>query len=284
MSSQLSSYTLLSIANVKLHPSETGLLSLECINASDSGKEHSMHLVVQLNEHNFPIDPASPVSLVISDDGERTYTIQPTNGGKQSVREVKLIIPCPTEDESHLIEDIETFDHVLAQYAGFSWRTEDGTPTDPAPSYATAIKTGTHVSDPSLRGHLVLMDESSGEVIGGVQDKLAGLSIKEDPAVSAQDKGLNAGQDAGPVVLELPPDIYDAYTGAARVGESEGEEFREAREIFVRSIPVEEQDWMTRSATLISQAGIWFNLPVNYRHDLRLDLLHQSLRGVQAIS
>ncbi|OBZ75409.1 hypothetical protein A0H81_04903 [Grifola frondosa] len=81
------------------------------------------------------------------------------------------------------------------------------------------------------------------------------LPITEDPALAQEDtKAAEAGaaeQIAAPVVLELPPDVYDAYTGAAPGVPSD---LTEAQEIFVRAVPPEEQDWIMKSALFISQA------------------------------
>ena len=48
-------------------------------------------------------------------------------------------------------------------------------------------------------------------------------------------------------------DMYDAYTGAGTsvVPYAERADLEEARAIFVRAIPPEDQDWMTKSATII---------------------------------
>ncbi|CAL1703366.1 unnamed protein product [Somion occarium] len=94
------------------------------------------------------------------------------------------------------------------------------------------------------------MDEASGEVVAEVPERL-GVSIKEDPSVSGASRD---GASAGPVVLELPPDVYDVYTGAKDAKDVREEDLLEAREIFVTAIPPEEQDWITKSANLVSYA------------------------------
>ncbi|KAH9939583.1 hypothetical protein B0H21DRAFT_756277 [Amylocystis lapponica] len=91
------------------------------------------------------------------------------------------------------------------------------------------------------------MDEASGEVVAEVPHQ---APITEDPALAQQDQKQGAGsldEKAGPVVLELPPDAYDAHT-------TTGAELLEARQLFVRAVPPEEQDWIMKSAMLFSRA------------------------------
>ena len=74
------------------------------------------------------------------------------------------------------------------------------------------------------------------------------MPIQEDDSIGRAD----AAADAGPVMLELPPNVYDAYTsGASSAPITVGSELEEARTIFVRTIPPKEQDWITKSASLI---------------------------------
>lgn len=147
-----------------------------------------------------------------------------------------------------------------------------------------------HIDDPALRGRLVLMDESSGEVVGSLPSQ---ISFKEDPAISAEDKLKHAGEEAGPVVVELPPSMYDAYTSGEGLDPKVlGEELLETREVFVRAIPQEEQDWMTTSATVVrfvlitnlfalcthtpyfQSSHFRFDLPSSLWHLLGIILLH----------
>ena len=77
------------------------------------------------------------------------------------------------------------------------------------------------------------------------------VEIKEDLADMAYEKAK--GGEPAPVMLELPEDVYDMYTraGTSVVPYSECSDLEEVREIFVRAILPEDQDWMTKSATLI---------------------------------
>jgi len=255
------SFILLTLPNVDFRrgtstESETGTLSVECVsppsNVSDSTQPHkAVYLIIHHNDHIFLIDPAIPISLAISQSGERTYVFQPTGSTKEPALEVYFTVPAPIASGStNIQDDIETFDHILSEYADFTWQ------GSAIPTYEQATGgAGTHLDDPALRGRLVLLDESSGEVVGQLPER---LRLTEDPALASQNPVGKKEGEAGPVVLELPPDVYDAYTGqdgakGLFVGQVEGEELVEAKEVFVRAIPPEEQDWMTTTATVISQ-------------------------------
>lgn len=230
-------------------------------------------MVLHLNGHAFPLDPVIPISLIIYQDGRRVYSfVAKQSAGNGTPVTVTLSSLFDSKDSDKVAADIETFDQILTQYADFRWQYESSTsseiPSSPgsshltvntlaAPPYTygydneedtegTKVQEGKHVDNLELRGHLVLMDESSGEVLGQVPTRTT--AIKEDPSVS----GLTTTgeQNAGPVVLELPPDVYDAYTGAKPWTEITPD-LLEAREIFVTAVPPEEQDWVTKSAHLM---------------------------------
>ncbi|TCD63118.1 hypothetical protein EIP91_005990 [Steccherinum ochraceum] len=213
-------------------------------------------------QRSFPIDPAVPITISADDKGRRTYVFKPsaTSENAPSAAEVRFVV-------SEYTEEVEMLDSVLVQYAEVSdgsraapppYETQDtrttqaqaldgkGGPPPPPPT-----ESGMHIDHPALRGRLVLMDESSGEVVGSLPSQ---ISFKEDPAIAADDKLKHAGEEAGPVVVELPPEMYDAYTNGQGLDPKVlGEELLETREVFVRAIPQEEQDWMTTSATVVSQ-------------------------------
>ncbi len=261
------SFVLLTLPNVSLSTAttyESGTLSLECLSESDAtpaNLDSSVTLALHLNSHTFKLEPASPVSLVISPNGERTYAFEPAPSEKANFDSdkksstVKLTVHPPTVEGQHVAEDIETLDHLLMQYADLSWSYDIPNPSLGAPPPLPArpvssvpahhqniqsnVETAKPVDDPGLRGCLVLMDESSGDVVGELPQS---LHITEDPAL--------VGKETGPVVLELHPDMYDACTGVKELG-AEGTELQEAKEVFARAVPPEEQDWMMKSATLV---------------------------------
>ena len=272
MSTHPEAFVLVHIPDVNLATatvSETGTLALECVTlapndadksaplaASLDPSDRSLILVLRLGSLELPIDPARSISLYIAPDGSRTYTFHSDVGGTPADLEpsfIRLTIPIPSKPDPHRAETVEALDHILAQYAEIDWHTPDGTqqhapPLDRAGS-STAPPEQPTMED--LRGRLVLMDEQTGEVVGELPNR---VNIKEDPALAQDGKGKDG--EPGPVMLELPPDVYDAYTGAGTsvVPYAEKSDLEEAREIFVRAIPPEDQDWMTKSATLIRYA------------------------------
>ena len=159
-----------------------------------------------------------------------------------------------------------------------------------------------HFDDPALRGRLVLMDETSGEIVGELPQK---LSVTEDPAVSVQDNEKKDGEELGPVVVELPPDVYDAYTNGTffEALKKVGDDLADTRDVFVRAIPAEEQNWLTRSATVARSVPLYIvygsfelniacvspqscyiivNIPFADRHYICFVLLYQAFQCIYA--
>lgn len=215
-----------------------------------SEANRSVYLVVRLNDVEFPIDPSRPIARHITPDGTHVYTFTLDGPAAQSLGlkgdsvpiSLSLMgLPDPARKDA-----IETFDQILGQYAG--WEGVSGDVQQP-----TGLNMQEDAGKPAdLRGRLVLMDESTGEMVGEVPNQ---LPIHEDPALEGIDKteGAKDVAHAAPVVLELPPDLYDAYTGQ-QPSEAESvaaAELSEAREIFVRAVPPEQQDWIMKSASLV---------------------------------
>ncbi|KAI0737901.1 hypothetical protein C8Q80DRAFT_1222634 [Daedaleopsis nitida] len=267
MSTHPEAFVLVHIPEVTLSTatvSEAGTLALECVTlapndadkdaplaASLSASDRSLILVLRLGSLELPVDPARSISLHIAQDGTRTYTFHSDVGPGQTPADlepsfIRLTIPVPSKPDPHRAETVEALDHILAQYAEFDWHAE-GASHEHAPAAEEAAP-----STEDLRGKLVLMDEQTGEVVGELPNR---VSIKEDPALAQDGKGKDG--EPAPVVLELPPDVYDAYTGAGTSVvpyADDSSDLNEARQVFVRAIPPEDQDWMTKSATLISHA------------------------------
>ncbi|KAI8999085.1 hypothetical protein BD414DRAFT_476947 [Trametes punicea] len=260
-------FVLLHIPDVTLTAAsarETGTLALECVTlaptdddesaplaASLAAEDRSLYLVLRLNALELPLDPTRPISVAVGPDGGRTYTFQSADSPSDSKASlITLTIPIPSRPDAHRAETIEAFDHLLAQYAEV-----EGLPREPHRASDQSQPEGSAqpaLATEDLRGKLVLMDEESGEVVGELPNR---VHIAEDPALAKAEKGKDG--EPAPVLLELPPDVYDAYTGQGTsvVPYHEPEsDLEEAREIFVRAIPPEDQDWITKSATFISQA------------------------------
>lgn len=258
------SFTLLTIPGVSLSTStihESGILALEHISGDEAtNPEGAVTLSIHLNSHIFDLIPHSPVILVILPSGERVYTFEAASGEKsiEKPNSVRITIPPPTEDAQHVAADIETFDQVLTQYADFSWTQASpelvppplparrGRPeSDVPPNIKPNVEEHKPIQDPSLRGRLLLMDETNGDVVGELPET---LHITEEPSMPGR---VDSGADA--VVLEMHPDMFDACTGVRPLG-SEGEELLGTREVFVRVVPPEEQDWMMKGASFVRYA------------------------------
>ncbi|GJE87993.1 Senescence domain-containing protein [Phanerochaete sordida] len=261
------STVLLTIPQVSLRTSsvsETGQLAVELLSTGE-GPDAKLALVFHLGPHSVKLDPGSLVKLILSANGQRTYVLASAGGvqghTEKSDSTVRLVVPPPSEDAPHLAQDIETFDHLLTQYTDLSWAFETP-PRTPPPLPARPVTPSVQpphdhqsnirdnvehakpVADPDLRGHLVLMDESTGDIVGELPNQ---LNIHEDSTIPS-----NASA-SDPVVLEMQPALYDAYTGAGPVG-AIGNDLLEARDVIARAVPAEEQDWLMKGATLISQA------------------------------
>ena len=220
----------------------TGSLLLECVTISGARRspfpDRDVYLVIRLGQLEIPVDPNRRVTASVGHDSH-VYTFLPTD----SDPEFSISIPFPP-DATVASQDLETFNHILTQYvAGFSER-RDGQhiphhpdrKLDPAspPEYE-------HSEYEDLRGHLVLINESDGTVLGDLDHE---FRITEDPSL---DRDLPENE---PVVIEvLPPDYETAVRGSI----PGGEEFvpMTAREAFVRAVPSEERDAWTHTATLI---------------------------------
>lgn len=261
------SFTLLTIPGVSLSTStisESGILALEHTSGDEGATNPEgaarVTLALHLNSHIFNLIPHSPVTLVILPSGERIYTFEAATGEKSTEKpnSVRITVPPPTEDAQHVAADIETFDQVLTQYADFSWtqRSPEVVPPPlPArrgqaesaapPNIKPNVEEHKPVQDPSLRGRLLLMDETNGDVVGELPET---LNITEDPSMPG-----TAGSGADAVVLEMHPDMFDACTGVRPLG-SEGEELLGTREVFVSVVPPEEQDWMMKGASIVRYA------------------------------
>ncbi|KAL6308714.1 hypothetical protein BKA93DRAFT_815336 [Sparassis latifolia] len=225
------------------------------------------YLILHLNAFELPIDPSRPIICTLSSTGSRAYTLYcltpPSDHADLSSSDaIRLHVPAPSADDPRVLEDLNMLDAIFAEYTQFHTepRAQQQVGHD-ASAFGTlegAGSKGTERDD--LRGRLILMDETSGEVVG---ELLQDLRMTEDAAL-ARDGDSTGGSGekptASPVVLELPPDVYDAYvgsTGAQRGVAGEAVDIgalAAAREIFVRAVLPEEQDWITRSASFISWA------------------------------
>lgn len=212
---QPEAFVLLSLPNATLAAKTLiyqGILALECVTVSAPSQTRDsttptrdVYLVLRLNSFETPLDPSRAVQCSVS-NGSRCYSFLGGSGEEFTVdfRE-------PSEHEGHIREDFDTFDSILAQYAEFR-----GPQTSPASSRGFG-------KQEDLRGHIVLVNEESGEIVGELDNQLV---LQEDSSLNEK------GREKVPVIIEISDD-------------------EDARAVFVRAIPPDQEDAITKSASLI---------------------------------
>lgn len=225
MTSNSEAFVLLSIDGVTIRSrhssfSQSGTLAVECISISpqvQAALDRSMFLVLRINSNEFPLDPRRVITLT-AQAGGRTYVF---SGTESDPEELELRIPDVdieswTENSQELQrrEDIDALEGIFSEYAQYQ----------DLSSQTPSLKD----TPQDYRGHLVLINQDSGDIIGEVDQK---ISVHEDAALSHPEKG----HEHDPVVIEIPED------------EEEGK----AIEVFARTIPPNEQDWITSSAKVV---------------------------------
>ncbi|KAJ6500668.1 hypothetical protein C8R45DRAFT_896896 [Mycena sanguinolenta] len=225
-------FLLLTLSNCSLAANgsrQSGSLALECVTIQipevpfgrDSEDRH-LYLVLRMNELEFPIDPTTRITLKILETGSRNYTFMATDAEPEFV----VTIALPNFPDPNFLDDVEIFEGILAQYADFQSEPVSDTPEFTPNIYDKA-------DSDELRGHLVLVNQDNGEVVGEFDKK---FSVQEDPALSEK------GHEKDLVVIDIPESVDDAHYDA------------DAMRIFASAIPSEQQDWITKSATMISHA------------------------------
>ncbi|KAJ3973509.1 senescence-associated protein-domain-containing protein [Lentinula raphanica] len=227
-----SGFILLSIPNVRVHSKQSsyslnGTLTIECIYVTPEGQaaiDRDVFLILRIDSNEIPLDPRRIISLqpAAKDEQNRTYILHKTD---LELEELQLSVPVYGAEDpqaSQRWEDLDTLEGIFTEYAVFQELQQ--------PTSASSVQS-VFAQDASQdhRGHLVLVNEDSGEIIGEVDHRIV---VHEEPAVSHPDKG----HEHDPVVIEIGED-------------EEGE----AIEVFAKTIPADQQDWMTKSAKLVSQ-------------------------------
>ncbi|ESK92237.1 hypothetical protein Moror_4769 [Moniliophthora roreri MCA 2997] len=228
-------FLMLSLPNCTLRTpasTEIGVLALECVTLPPSAKaiyNRDVFLVLRVNSLEVPLDPTRTLLLMESSAG-RTYVFY---GTETDPTDVTLVVAYSVYHDAALPEDLETFDSILAQYANFQVAGGASEPPSPAneKSGGLPIVPASGLKNEDMRGHLVLMNEDTGEIVGEVDKR---ITVREDPHLSEK------GHENDPVVIEIPDDA------------SPDEET--AIEAFARNIPPDQQNWMTTSASLVSHA------------------------------
>ncbi|KIK62436.1 hypothetical protein GYMLUDRAFT_96048 [Collybiopsis luxurians FD-317 M1] len=231
MASSLEGFVLLNLTGVTLYSrqsshSQTGTLTVECISVPPDVQavlDRNIFLILRINADEIPLDPRRTITLTSEElEGRgRTYIFSGTDSDPE---ELELYIPDITlgtvnDWTTQRREEVDTLDGILTEYANFR---DNSTPELPH-------KMSLMDAPQNLRGHLVLVNEDSGEIIGEVDKK---ISVHEDGALSRPTKG----HEHDPVIIEMSEE------------EEEG-----AIVAFARNIPADQQDWMTKSAKLVSQ-------------------------------
>ncbi|KAJ7494493.1 hypothetical protein B0H11DRAFT_2004914 [Mycena galericulata] len=232
VTSDADAFLLLKLSNCSLVTNtvhQSGSLTLECVTIqvpgvpSGSDTDRHVYLVLRINEIEIPIDPSRVIQTDLSEAGSRTYTFLPT---KADPDELVLTVSLPKVPDSHFLEDIEIFESILAQYADLRGVLAQELPEDNPNIYDKA-------DSKELRGHLVLVNQDNGEVVGGFDRPFA---VQEDPSLGAK------GREGDPVIIEIDESMTD------------DDHDSNAMQIFARAIPPENQDWITKGATIVSHA------------------------------
>ncbi|PPQ63343.1 hypothetical protein CVT24_006716 [Panaeolus cyanescens] len=232
VSSQPEAFVLVSIPNATLAysgASQSGVLSLECVTMphpdSNSASERDIYLVLRLNEWEIPLDPSKSVKRTDNGPDTRVYTFLPS-AHDPTAMVLTLHPPPPTSDYPEVLEKIDTFDSVLQQYSN-----DFQGPLAQSPVFAQTDKgLSSTRGEKDLRGHLVMINEDTGEVVGEVENR---FKIREDPLLH------QPGHENDPVVIEVPDD----YTRTSDAN---------AIEVFAQIVPPDQQNWITKSASIVS--------------------------------
>ncbi|KAG7453063.1 uncharacterized protein BT62DRAFT_879811 [Guyanagaster necrorhizus] len=223
MSRPPEAFLLLTLLNVTLKAGShihTGTLGLECITIS--GFDRNVFLVLRLNELEIPIDHSRSISFDASIPDTRTYTFHPTESDPMT-----LVLSARTSWHPNYMEDLDTFEAILSQYAEFFHTSNIAT----TPAYVSHIDEHASKDLADYRGHLVLVNEDNGEVMGEFDKK---MSVREDPIM------WERGHEKDPVVIEVP--------------EGQAVDDEHPLQFFARAIPPDQQDWITKSAVIVSHA------------------------------
>jgi spartin len=220
---QSEAFILLNLENAMLKTGNVtydGILALECVTISVTQAQitetpaRDVYLVLRIKSFETPLDPSGAVKCSIQ-NGFRHYSF--LGGGGENV---VVTLHEPGAHEPHVKEDLDTFDSILAQYTEFR---------SPQP-HLTSPPGSEKPED--LRGHVVLVNEDNGEIVGELDNKLI---IQEDPTLD------DKSQEKGPVVIEIPEEGQNG-----------------ARAALVRAIPPGEQDMLIKGASLVRYGILYF--------------------------
>jgi len=208
---------------------EAGVLNLECVTLpipeAKSAEERTVYLLLRLNNSEIPVDPDRMVERT-DVAGTRTYTFAETPSDPTHLT-LTLKGPRPGSSDFDFVEKLDTFDNILEQYVVNFKRASADSVARTSSAYTTGI--GSVTSNKDLRGHLIMINEDTGEVVGEVEDR---FRIQEDPVM------YEKGHENEPVIIEVAE-------------ESHIESDANALKAFARMVPPDQQNWITKSASVV---------------------------------
>lgn len=218
-------FVLLSLPNATLtafDATESGTLHLACVTVQvpDAEDGRDVYLMLRLSGTETPIDPAGTIQRTDTPDF-RIYSFR----GTDTYPAERVLRISTAKPNQVLAEDLETFESLLAQYADFRGASVS--------TSVVADKSTLHAPNVygDLRGHLVAINEDTGEVVGQFDNSQ--FSLQEDPKMHER------GHENDAVYVEVP----DVGNPAERDAN--------ALQMFIRAVPPDQQDWITKSATVV---------------------------------
>ena len=175
-----------------------------------------VYLVLRIKSFETPLDPSMIVQRSIQ-NGFRYYSFLDGNG-----EDIVVCLHEPSPREPQAQEDLES---ILAQYSEIQGL------------QAQVVSAEGHGKPEDLRGHVVLVNEDSGEVVGELDNQFI---IQEDPALNEK------GREKDAVIIEIP---------------EEGEE--STRAAYVRAVPPGEEDIMIKGASYVRYVCCYLMLIYN---------------------
>ncbi|KAF9533609.1 hypothetical protein CPB83DRAFT_783294 [Crepidotus variabilis] len=216
---------------------ENGTLDLEFVSMpvpdAPKSQDREVYLVLRLNSTEIALDPARVVKRADMPEF-RTYTLAGTSFDPAELI-IRVMAPRnPQASDQEHVEKLSTFENILEQYVE-----EFNGPAPPMPHpqvtpASSGLKGGMGAANGNhdLRGQLVMINEDTGEVIGEVERN---FKIKEDPLMNSK------GHEDDPVIIEVPEGTANQQTGTAL-------------EAFARIVPPDQQNWITKGASVMSHA------------------------------
>lgn len=229
----------IAVAQTPKSPTSHGSTTIQQDDAGTLGHGSDVWLVLRLNSFEMAIVPNQPI---LHKRQTHEFIFPPAFDSYHSESQVVITLPTPSTETERA--DLEEFEEILGQYATLQevgnlegdyhctghvidMDGGDHRSVMTLPEYTPIAPTDLQNQD--LRGRLVLVDEDSGRVVGTLGDE---FNMREDESMRVH------GREQEPVVVDLD-DISSSSKGEGK------------REIWVHSIPLEQQDWIMKSASAV---------------------------------